>query len=204
MNAMSQPDWQPDPQLLAAYFDGELTGADAATLRIRIENWLEAHPEASADWAELKKLLRDTAPSEPSESAWRSVRERMDAKRPAPPPKRRPWLAAAAIAAGIALFLGTIVGWRALRSPQAERAQAVLPGHPDEADFEPLPVASADEVTILRIEGADTDAVPVAFLPVAGELELAGPGEVCISCKCPRINVRQDPPHRPMIWARAD
>ena len=30
MNAMSQSDWQPEPQLLAAYFDGELKGADRA------------------------------------------------------------------------------------------------------------------------------------------------------------------------------
>ena len=103
------------------------------------------------------------------------------------------------------LFVGVFWGgWRSLHKPADDPAPGQLAQHADDGDFEVLPVATASEVTILRIDGADTDAVAVAFLPVQGELELAASGEVCISCKCPRVNVRQDPPHRPMIWARAD
>ena len=47
MNAPNHHDWTPDPQLLAAYFDGELEGRDdRADLRARVEAWLEQHPQA--------------------------------------------------------------------------------------------------------------------------------------------------------------
>lgn len=201
MTSHSQSDWQPDPQLLAAYFDGELT--EQEDLRTRIEAWLEAHPEALADWAELKKLLADTRPAEPSESAWQKMRESIDADRPAPRRSRMPWIAAA-IAASILLLIGAGFGiWRTPQAPApviVQNPKTIAPT----VDFEDLPIASADEITILRIEGSDMGTVPVAYLPIQGELELADPGEVCISCKCPRIQVRQDPPHRPMVWARAD
>ncbi len=209
MNAKSQPDWQPDPQLLAAYFDGELNGrADVADMRVRIEAWLEAHPEAAEDWADLKKLLRDTMPTEPSEAAWQETLERIEARRPVVVPRsRRPWLAAAVIAASIAMLCATLVGaWRAGLIGSTDRPLAVTPQPkaPDADDFEVLQVASADEITILRIEGTDTAAVVVGLMPADGALELAAPGEVCISCKCPRIQYRHDPPDRPMVWARAD
>jgi anti-sigma factor RsiW len=202
MNAMSPHDWQPDPQLLAAYFDGELNGAD---MRDRIEAWLAAHPEAAEDWAELKKLLRDTAPAEPGEKAWQETRARIEAQRPVNVPRfRRPWLTAAVVAASIVLFTGVLVGaWRAGLTGNGTRPVAVTPPpkSPAAEDLDVLQVASADEITILRIEGADTEAVVVGLMPVNGELELAASGDVCISCKCPRVHVRQDPP---MVWARAD
>jgi anti-sigma factor RsiW len=204
---MSPHDWQPDPQLLAAYFDGELNGrADIADVRARIEAWLEAHPEAAEDLAELKKLLRDTAPAQPSEAAWQETRARIEAQRPAAVPRsRRPWLAAAVVAASIVLFIGVLFGaWRSFQRPNEALVKMPQPNMPDAEEFEVLTVASANEVTILRIEGADTEAVVVGLLPVNGELELAAPGEVCISCKCPRVHVRQDAQNRPMVWARAD
>ena len=117
MNSAPEHDWQPDPQLLAAYFDGELAGR--ADVRARIENWLAAHPEAVQDWDEWKKLLRDTAPPEPSEATWQLVRDRIDAARPAPQRRsRRPWLAAAVIAASVVLVIGVLFGaWRSLQTP---------------------------------------------------------------------------------------
>ena len=84
----------------------------------------------------------------------------------------------------------------------AERAIADAGLEP--ADIDVLQVAAASEVTILRIEGADTEAVIVGEMPVSGALDLAASGEVCITCKCPRVNVRQNPPYRPMVWARLD
>lgn len=207
MNEISAHDWQPDPQLLAAYFDGELSGrADVADMRARIEAWLETHPEAAQDWDEMKKLLRDTAPAEPSDAAWQMARTRIEAQRPVPVSRfRRPWLAAAVVAASVVLIVGTLFGaWRSLQKPHDALVKAPQPLLPDDGAFEVMPVATADEITILRIEGADMDAVVVGTFPVSGPMELADPGEVCIKCKCPRINVRQDPPDRPMIWARAD
>jgi anti-sigma factor RsiW len=204
---MSPNDWQPDPQLLAAYLDGELNGrADVADIRARIETWLEAHPEAAEDWAELKKLLRDTAPAQPSEAAWQETRARIEARRPvAAPRNRRPWLVAAVVAASIVLVAGTLFGvWRSFQKPDDTLVKAPLPKAPQVDEFEVLQVASADEVTILRIDGADTEAVVVGLMPVSGEMVLAAPGEVCISCKCPRIQYRHDPPDTPMVWARAD
>jgi hypothetical protein len=196
MNSMSPNDWQPDPQLLAAYFDGTMSDAGA---RARVEAWLEAHPEDAEEWSDIKKLLKDTAPAEPTEATWQEMQGRIDAHRPRP--ARRPWLAIGAVAAGVALFLVLLAGaWRWMGSGEKQ----LVPPLPTPESFEVLTVASADDVTILRIEGADTDAIVVGTFPVCGPLELADPGDVCVKCKCPRINVRQDPAHRPMIWARAD
>jgi hypothetical protein len=198
MNSMPEHDWQPDPQLLAAYFDGELE--DSADVRARIENWLATHPDDAQDWHELKKFLRDTAPAEPSEATWQSVRERIKA---VPQPRsRRPWLAAAVIAASVVLGVGVLFGaWRSLRTPDQTVVKSKLP---DDADFEVYPIASASEVTILRIESADMDGIVVGSFPVSGPMEWADPGEVSIKCKCPRVCIRQEPPDRPMVWARAD
>ncbi len=202
MNAMSPNDWQPEPQLLAAYFDGELE--DAGDTHARIEAWLEAHPEAGEESAELKKLLRETAPTAPSDAAWKQTLERIDGARKGPvaaPRAQRLWLAAAMVAASIVLFIGILLGagrfFQTKNGPFVENPQAILP------DGEVLQVASASEVTILRIDGADTAAVVVGELPVSGVLDLADAGEVCISCKCPRVGYCQDAPHRPMVWAIA-
>jgi hypothetical protein len=205
MNPMSPNDWQPEPQLLAAYFDGELDGSDDT--RARIEAWLEAHPEAGEESAELKKLLRDTAPVEPSDAAWKQTLERVNGawKRPVAAPRvRRPWLAAAVVAASIVLFIGILFGAaRVFQMNNNVLVKTPQPKLPDDDDFEVLQVASMSEVTILRIDGADTDAMIVGELPVCGPLDLADSGEVRISCKCPRVGYCQDAPNRPMVWALA-
>jgi len=214
MNLPSENTWKPDPELLAAYFDGELEGRnDVADMRERIERWLETNPAAAEQWDEhlrLQKLWLDTTPAEPSDTAWKETLERIDNARHQPiaaTSPRRPWLAAGVVAASIVLVVGLLFG--GLRSyltnqpnPDPVANNPPIPLPVDDA-FEVLAVATADEVIILRIEGDDTDAVIVGTMPVTGPLELASSGEVCISCKCPRVNVRQDPPHRPMVWARA-
>ncbi|HZZ82498.1 MAG TPA: hypothetical protein VFE62_28625 [Gemmataceae bacterium] len=198
---MPTNDWQPDPQQLSAYLDGELSGVD---LRARIEAWLVTHPEAAEEWADLKKLLRDTTPAEPSEAAWQQVRAGIDVHRPAP--RRRPWLTAGLIAASVLILVGLSVGaWRSTRPGEQQLVNVPRPTPtPALEDFEVMQVASAEDVTITRFEGEDTSAIVVGTFPVSGPLELADSGEVCIECRCPRINVRQYPGYRPMIWARAD
>ena len=84
MNDSSNSPWTPDPQLLAAYFDGELEGRDdVADLRGKIEAWLETHPEANEEWRQqraLQKLWLDTTPAEPSAATWNQVLDQIDRK----------------------------------------------------------------------------------------------------------------------------
>jgi anti-sigma factor RsiW len=198
MNPMN--DWQPDPQLLAAYFDGELSGADQ---RARIEAWLVTHPEAAEEWADLKKLLRDTTPAEPSEAAWQQVRERIEFQRSVPA-LRRHWHTVGLVAASVLILISLGVGvWRSIR-PGEQQAIQVSPPPSSIDDIGVLQVASAEDVTITRFEGDDNNAIVVGTFPISGPLELADSGEVCIECRCPRINVRQYPGYHPMVSARAD
>ncbi len=206
-------DWSPEPQLLAAYFDGELDGRPAyAALRRRIAQWLHEHPDAGAvldDYRRLRHLWRDTAPPDPGPEAWRSVADEL-ARLPLPSGRRDRWrrwgaaLLAAAAAVALAVGLGVGRGPAPDRSPPPARRTATPP--PDEI----LPVATAAEVTILRVEGDDTPTLVVGELPLQGPLELAGPGEVVLTSVQPdgrdRMlpHVRMDQGHRPMIWARVD
>jgi len=215
MNAAPDPSWEPDPQLLAAYFDGALEGRDdLAEKRARVEAWLETHPDALEQCTELRqvqKLWLDTTPAEPTNAAWQrcfagidvgSVPLRKESRR-----SRRPWLMRSAIAAGVVLFIGTLFGvWRMTRE------DVVQPGPvaavPKQMEMEVFEVAHAHEVTILRVEGADTGSLIVGILPLVGLLELADPGDVDVLNMCPDArdqmlpNVRDR--GRPLIWARLD
>ncbi len=74
-------------------------------------------------------------------------------------------------------------------------------------DIEVFPVATAAEIAILRVEGADTHTLVVGELPVHGPLVLAGPGEVALTSVQPDArdqmmpHIRLDGPGRPLIWA---
>lgn len=198
-----EPPWEPDPELLAAYGDGELD--DRPELRARLEAWLEQHPEAQAELAafrQLGQLWQETTPSEPSASTWRRLRARLlrVARQPKAGPALRRWGAPLlATAAGLALLVGY---WP--RSPE------VPPPDVRAAVEEVFPVATASEVTILRVEGADTNTLVVGELPVHGPLELAGPGDVALTSVQPDAHDNMVPrvllqgPQRPIIWARLD
>jgi hypothetical protein len=213
MNEPSQNAWKPDPELLAAYFDGELEGRDdVADVRARMEAWLEGNAEAAEQYAEhqqLNKLMRDTTPAEPSAAAWKQTLERIDAerKRPAlaPTSRRRSWVVMGAIAASVLLAIGLFGAMRSYvwNTPNRDIAENGKNFEAPEETYEMLEVALASEVTILRIDTDDIEGVIVGTMPVSAPLELADPGSVCVSCKCPRIVVRQDPPNRPMVWAVA-
>lgn len=211
MNNARDPNWQPEPQLLAAYFDGELEGrGDSADLRARLEAWLGEHPEAVEASARLQQLWLDTTPAEPSAAAWNQMLDQMDSQRRPPIANRRPWFAIGIVAASIALCVGLGVGaWRFGAPADVKNGLlAVAPPVKAENEGEVFPVATADEVIVLHIEGRDTDALVVGLLPVPGMLEMAAPGEVRVFHARPAATDRmvptvlQDGPRAPMIWAK--
>jgi hypothetical protein len=211
--SQSDDDWRPGPELLAAYFDGELAGRpDGDALRERIQDWLRCHAEARGeleDYRQLDRLWKKTVPPEPSADAWEHVAERL----------RRAWLsrlarprraalggwvaALVATAACVALLVWLGVGDES--APKLVQPKLILPAPVD--DMEVFPVATAAEIAILHVEGADTQTLAVGELPVQGALELAGPGEVALTSVQPDArdnmipNVRIGGTHRPMIWA---
>ncbi len=86
-----------------------------------------------------------------------------------------------------------------------------FPGQvPPVADDAPFPVATEQEVVILRVDGADTGTLVVGLLPLHGPLELAGPGDVTLTSAEPaqRDNLVAElhdmGSGRPIIWARAE
>lgn len=210
MNAHDEHDWRPDPQLLAAYFDGELEGRDdGAALRARLEAWLEQHPEARSRWAEhhaFRRFWLETTPLEPGEATWNRVLDQIDAQgRCAAAAKGRSHRRAlGVIAASLALLLGLAYG--AVRHAAAPSAKNdVIAQAPRDDDEEVLQVATAGEVVVTYIEGADARAIAVGQLPVQGPLELADVGDVHIvavrSEAAPRLLPQvQYGPNRPMIW----
>jgi hypothetical protein len=215
------PDWKPDQQLLAAYFDGELEGRDdLADLRAWLEAWLQEHLEAAHDWAShqrLQKLWLDTTPAEPNAASWNQTLEQIAARRRKPigvPGGQSAWLTASIVAASIALFFSLLFGALRFMWPTDVRNDPVavaLPENPNKADpqaMEVFPVATAEEVVIRRVEGADTSLLVVGQLPVNGPLELAAPGEVRVVHVRPDVRDQMMPtvlekgPRPPMIWAK--
>jgi hypothetical protein len=201
-------DWFPDPAWLSAYADGELT--DQPELRRKIEDWLRDHPEGRAELAnyrQIDELWRDTTPPAPPASAWAPTESRLRQR----PARRRLPLGRAVAGLATAACLALLLGWGL--TPRAQRvvehAIHTMPPAPVE-DVEVFPVATADEIIVLRVEGADTNTVAVGTLPVHGPLELAGPGDVALTSVQPDSRDRMVPRvrmggnQRPMIWAPVD
>lgn len=210
---MTQPKgtpWEPDPQLLAAYLDGEFEGrADLNDLRQRIETWLAAHPECWPEIGELRllnRLWQTTTPVDPTPAAWndlfRQVRQRVGdsgtfgRKRRSGSASRR--MAALAIPLAAACLLAAVLGWNT--GPAARR-----PGGPGPtavpAPEEVLEVATSEEVEILQVEGADTGTLVVGQLPVDDVLELMRPEDVALAAVPGDTQLRLGT-HAPVIWAR--
>jgi hypothetical protein len=196
--------WSPSPEQLAAYADGELDRCpQGAFLKGRIEEWLAAHPDGATEVEALRRLARlwqaGAAPA-PAEPAWEPVRAslRQAALEPADLPSRGAgrWLGwgTAVLVASAALVLLTL--------SLVPRPENTLPPEPE--GLEPLPVATADEVEIIRVDGDATDGVVIGELPVPGPIVLARPGEVTILKPEPGevrlADLRMDP-DPPMVWA---
>jgi len=197
-------DRPPSPEQLAAYADGELDGEG----RLRVATWLAGHPDAAEEVASLCRLRdvwKAAAPPEPAEEAWAGVRARLDGV-PAPGAARPSawpllgWAAGAAAAAAAAAL------WLVLSQPGPLPVKAPAPA-PVAAE-PPFPVATEDEVVILRVGGADTRTLAVGTLPLQEPIQLAGPGEVTFTSvrPAPADNavpvVRENENEHPMVWAR--
>jgi hypothetical protein len=196
--------WEPSPELLAAYFDGECEGRDdLAGVRRRLEDWLSSSPRGRTELAEyrqLRQLWQQSTPSEPSRQAWQTIQDRIGASLPIAhaakkSARRQAWRVTGlvAVAAGVLVAAGLLSF-----SPGPAR------------DETPFPVASAREVVIMRVEGDDAGTLVVGELPIQGPLELVGRGEITLTSAqpAPRDNMVPDVelngPGPPMIWARPE
>ncbi len=226
----------PIPEMLAAYADGEFEGTEAlARRRQALEDWLQSHPEAAADilaWRRLKQQWQTTAAEEPGEAAWDRVWSGVeqalaqpDAGRSAAGPGfgwRR------GLAAAIVLLALTATAWLVARqlttSPPAveqnnEQTITAEHGNPhgngpvqdlvDKSDeVEPFPVATEDEVTILHVEGADTQTLVVGQMPVTEPLQLLRSSEMKLNSVEPDLTDAMVPSFHmerhgaAMIWSR--
>lgn len=216
----------PDPKEIAAYGDGEFEGQpQLASLRRRVEKWVESHPEA-ADQLQAQRRLTEvwqaTEPQQPADAAWeRAAAQVRELAWPALPAQHRmrAWRLAALGAA--CLTLAASVLWIVLSLvppeagneivqqpvpvPQKQVIQPVVPAAP----LELLEVAVAEEVEILRVGGADTSTLVVGEPPVQGMMVIAQPGEVSVTRVEPAHDnmmpeVRGADPAggiNPMIWA---
>jgi hypothetical protein len=201
-------DWSPEPELLSAYGDGEL--GDRPELAQRVEAWLAAHPEAHADLEaqqRLRELWHDTAPADPGAERWQPMLTRLhQARTAAPPAPRSAWPRLVALAALAAAACVTLLIWTAAQQPGAPVGPILLPE--EIAEGEILPVATADEVVVLRIEGDDTGTLVVGQLPLSGPMVLAETGEIEQISSEPDARDQMIPQFRlrgrPMIWARLD
>jgi anti-sigma factor RsiW len=148
----------PRPEELAAYCDGELSGA----ARQRLTDWLAEQPAAQSDleeWRQLAALAQATRAADPGQAAWRGVLRRIEMS--APPPRRLTWMlrAAAALAAAVALAL-------------------LVPRPAADPPAEELVVASAADIEIISMEAADVAALVVGRPPVHEPLVLAESADI--------------------------
>lgn len=202
-----------DPELVAAYFDGEFEGRDdTASLRRQVEAWLTANPDARtqlADYRRLRQLWQQTSPAEPRGRPWEKVlagvRQQLGQSQAGSP--RRParsWLWWASAAACIGL-VG--LAWTRLMPVQAPSPRDHFVSTQSGDEDLPWTVARADEVTILGVEGEDTGTVVVGELPLKGKLELATQDEIRVTSMQPDLSDNMVPRvrgNRPMIWAVAE
>ena len=222
--------WEPKPEELAAYVDGEFEGHDALLpQKHNIEQWLAEHPEAAEDlaaWRKLKQVWHETTPVSPSDEQWDTVlsgiRTGIEQHQSGDLPTRRlPWGWMFGTAAAV-LLTTTLLLWQWMgnstetgkpRNPTQQLAnQKNLPKKttptlnlPDE----PFLIAEEFEIEILHIKGEDTEKLVVGELPMQGDMPLAGPGEVIFE-EMPEKNptgkkptVVESTDHPPMIWVRS-
>jgi anti-sigma factor RsiW len=186
MNQQSHHNWNPPPALLAAYVDGELSGAD----RDRVEAWLRQHPEASAfveAQEELDWMCQATWPVKPSEVAWtaarmraqrRVARETRRRKRAAAllqqaPPRRIAFARTVPPAAAAAILALLIARFPGQQKPEPVDVPA------------PYPILAQQDVEINSLDPADSKALIVGKIPPHAPLEPAEPSEVVVHALLP-------------------
>jgi anti-sigma factor RsiW len=191
-----------NPELLAAYVDGELAPPE----RQAVESWLTDHPEARAEveaQCRIGRAWQSTRPHEPDAGTWAAALENIRARLEVTPlssRRRLPLRWLVGLAAGI---LAVISVFLALR-PSPPGSLVAL-GEVDRN--EPFQAASADDVEITSLADADSDHVLlVGFAPVRGPMLLASEGEILLDdiTPDPGMNPRWDPGAPPMITPAAD
>lgn len=207
----------PDPELLAAYLDGEFEGRDGVDdLRRKVEGWLESDPAAQhlvRDYRRLRRGWSATSPPEPGKPVWETIlgrvhRDLAASGRQPPRRSRMPWLIGLAAACIAALALMAFGPGRKPAAPSVSLAHGVSRSPLPEAGEEEgvLPVAQAHEIAILEVEEDDMSLVAVARPPLTEVIELVRPEDVTVSPMEPhsgdgtvtevRVGTRS-----PMIWA---
>jgi hypothetical protein len=177
MSWPSYKPWTPTAEELAAFANGALDGCAGTFLRRRIETWMADHPEQAAEvdlQRRLARLMQSTIAPEPGPSAWAALWTRINqtpSPAPAPPggPRGRRFLWSAAV-----LLLAAAAAWLFLVWAPWQRA---VSDHPEEV-VEPFPVATDDEIEIVRMDAADSGLLAVGRPPVAGPLDVADAREV--------------------------
>jgi anti-sigma factor RsiW len=197
----------PTPGELAAYLDGELS-TDAW---LRVEGWLTEHPDVAAyldGHREVAMWFESARPPEPSFEEWDAALQRIENALAAPASlplvvSRRPkqgrrgqWMRWTAAAAAIIVAAVLIQ-----RQPSPMSNLAV----------EPLPVASADDVEILSIHGADMAMLLVGAVPLQEPVALATGNDVTVENMqpdseglVPSLGISPDDTGSPMIVTPAN
>lgn len=159
----------PQPELLAAYVDGEL----GPEVRARVEGWLAEHPDLAAEVEATRRLARlwqSAPPPDPGRDAWAGLLARIEAALPEAaarrlaPWRRLAWGLGMLTAAAAALVLAASL-WR---------GPGRLPG------LEPLQVIAADDVEIISLDAEGARALVVGEPPVREQLALLAPGEATL------------------------
>jgi anti-sigma factor RsiW len=207
MSHSSRPEGAgPTPQHFAAYVDGELGSADRAA----VDAWLGEHPDARADVEAQRRLLRQwqaAVPPDPDETAWATSLARVEAGLATAARQR----AGSARLAGVLRLAATLGAVAAVLVLSLGLAWLFVPRT---SPGTPLPVATADDVEILSIEGGDVRALVVGEPPVQGPLTIASADDVTLDKTGPDVEVakaaehgphgHQPPPPAPMIMFPTD
>jgi len=178
----------PSPEQLAAFADGELQGSEHE----QVAAWLLEHPDVSAEVDGSRRLMRlweATAAPSPSPLVWDATLNRIESapvgRTPPASPFRSGRFGTAVAVAVVVLALLTRPLW------DVSSRDYGVSGEPS-----PFPVATAQDVTILSMDGADIDALVVGQAPILGDLDLADHGDVTL---LGRGDIRLDDWGAPMI-----
>ena len=179
--------WTPSRELLAAFADGELNDRPHLTGLLRqIETWLADHPEAFADLEaqlQLTRLMASTAPPTPPRATWEQIWSRIVVAPRAAGSRWKVWGIAGLVTATAAAIVLAVLHFGSFEPPPA-LTPTVGPkvvtknAPPAPPAIEVLEVATADEIEIIRVAGADTGSLVTVNLPLNRPIELLEPHEV--------------------------
>ena len=213
MNPVPGDSWTPSRELLAAFADGELEDRPhLAELLRQIEGWLADHPAAYDELEaqlELTRLMAATAAPAPAAATWADVWSRIVAAPRGGGPHWKAWSIAGLVTAAAAAVVLAVLRFG---SPQPSPSPSPVPptlAPISQGEYvaklpaiEVLEVATADEIEIVRVAGADTGSLVTVNLPVNSPIELLEPHEVEV--QPPANNAAGTEVHQsgsgPVVW----